>query len=109
MAESKSHQRAKASAAGKHGQTEVQLHYGRRLDSITSGGGRATEVERRGAPARLRAAAERLDDSGATQRVLQVPQHHKDQGTRPRPDQGHDSANLRRRRARRPPLRSAPR
>ena len=38
--------------------------------------GRATEVERSGAPARLEEAALRLKDSGTRQHVLQVPQHH---------------------------------
>ena len=77
MAESTSHQRAKTRAAGKHGATEVPLSGGRRLDALTSGGGRATEVERSGSAARLRDAAERLGDSGATQRVLQVPEQHR--------------------------------
>ena len=76
MAESESHKRTKRRAAGTHGQTEVPL--GRkgdqRLDALTSGGGRATEVERSGDPGRLRAAARRLKRSGATQHVLQVPQ-----------------------------------
>lgn len=78
MAESTSHQRTKARAAGTHGDTEVPLPGDRRLDALTSGGGRATEVERSGSPARLRNAAERLGDSGASQRVLQVPDWHMD-------------------------------
>lgn len=73
MSESTSHRRAKNQAAGTHGETEVTLSRNGRLDALTSGGGRATEVERSGQPQRLREAAQRLDSSGATQRVLQVP------------------------------------
>lgn len=78
MAESTSHRRTKNRAAGTHGDTEVPLSGNRRLDALTSGGARATEVERSGEPQRLRNAAQRLDDSGASQRVLQVP--NKDMG-----------------------------
>lgn len=76
MAESQSHRRAKAHAAGRHGQTERPIQGGRRVDAVTAGGGRATEVERSGDRARLEEAALRLKDSGARQHVLQVPQHH---------------------------------
>ena len=78
MPESKPHRRAKTQAAGRHGWTEAPLKGGRRLDALTSGGGRATEVERSGSPRRLRAAAKRLKDSKAPQHVLQVPQWHMD-------------------------------
>jgi hypothetical protein len=71
MAESPSHKRAKAKAAGASGQTEKPLPGNRRLDAATPG--RATEVERSGAPDKLRDAARRLRDSGKAQRVLQVP------------------------------------
>jgi hypothetical protein len=71
MAESQSHKRAKAKAAGASGETEKPLPGNRRLDAATPG--RATEVERSGAPDMLRDAARRLRDSGKTQRVLQVP------------------------------------
>lgn len=74
MAETKSHKSAKISAAGKGGKTEVPLSRNRRLDALTNSGGRATEVERSGAPALLKKAAQRLKDSGAKQKVLQVPQ-----------------------------------
>lgn len=74
MAETKSHKSAKNSAAGKGGKTEVPLSGNRRLDALTGGGRRATEVERSGAPVLLRKAARRLRDSGANQKVLQVPQ-----------------------------------
>ena len=74
MGESRAHKRAKSKAAGKHGQTEVPLTGDRYLDALTSGGGRATEVERSGYPARLEEAAQRLKASGAKQHVLQVPQ-----------------------------------
>ena len=82
MAESVSHKRAKGQAAGKHGQTEVPLPGGGRLDALTSGGGRATEVERSSQLARLDAAAQRLKESGAQQRVLRVPQPHMDAAAR---------------------------
>lgn len=78
MGESQAHKKAKSRAAGQHGQTEAPLGDGRRLDALSSGGKRATEVERSGDPGRLQEAAQRLKDSGATQHVLQVPQHHMD-------------------------------
>lgn len=78
MAESRSHKSAKRRAAGKGGKTEAKLPGNRRLDAKSSGGARATEVERSGSPAKLRKAARRLRDSGANQHVLQVPNHHMD-------------------------------
>ena len=74
MAESKSHKTAKQRAAGRRGRTEVPLPGKRRLDAKTSGGGRATEVERSGNEASLEKAARRLKASRAKQKVLQVPQ-----------------------------------
>ena len=75
MAESDAHKRAKSKAAGPYGETEVPLDDGRRVDAITSGRKRATEIERNGTPLRLEKAAERLRDTpGLSQRVLQVPQ-----------------------------------
>lgn len=74
MAESQSHKRAKAKAAGASGHTEKPLPGHRRLDAATPR--RATEIERSGSPDRLREAARRLRDSGKPQRVLQVPEHH---------------------------------
>ena len=78
MSETRSHRDAKTKAAGKGGRTEVPLSGGKRLDALTVGGGRATEVERSGVPRRLETAAQRLGKSGAPQKVLQVP--HKDIG-----------------------------
>jgi hypothetical protein len=78
MAETESHRRAKHAAAGKGGSTEVALSGNRRLDALSATGIRATEVERSGDPKKLEMAARRLKDSGATQRVLQVPNHHMD-------------------------------
>ena len=72
MAKSPSHKRAQAKAAGKAGRTEVPLKGNRRLDARTRK--RATEVERSGNPSRLEAAAQRLRDSRAPQKVLLVPQ-----------------------------------
>lgn len=76
MAESQSHRRAKAKAAGASGETEKPLRGNRRLDAATAR--RATEVERSGDPAKLEAAASRLAASHKPQKVLQVPQ--KDMG-----------------------------
>lgn len=74
MAEKDAHRRAKNRAAGPHGQTEVKLRGNQRLDALSSGGKRATEVERSGSPGGLKKAAQRLKKSGAPQKVLQVPQ-----------------------------------
>jgi hypothetical protein len=73
MVESKSHKRAKAKAAGPGGQTEVPLSKNRRLDALTAGGGRATEIEMSGDPSQLKKAARRLKASRASQKVLQIP------------------------------------
>lgn len=75
MSETRAHRRAKKRAAGRGGRTEVRLKGGKRLDALTKRGRRATEVERSGSTARLNAAARRLKKSGATQKVLQVPQN----------------------------------
>ena len=72
MAESDSHRRAKARAAGRSGQTEMPLPGGRRLDAASPK--RATEIERSGTAAGLRKAAERLKSSRRPQKILQVPQ-----------------------------------
>lgn len=74
MAERDSHRRAKNKAAGRGGSTEVPLRGNQRLDALSAGGKRATEVERSGTKAGLAAAARRLKKSGAPQKVLQVPQ-----------------------------------
>ena len=78
MAEKSAHRRAKAKAAGRGGRTEVSLRGGQRLDALTKGGGRVTEVERSGTAAGLGKAAGRLKKAGTRQKVLQVPQ--KDMG-----------------------------
>ena len=72
MSETPSHKRAKASAVGRSGKTEVPISRGRRLHAATSK--RATEVERGGSRAGLEKAARRLEASGKPQKVLQVPQ-----------------------------------
>jgi len=74
MPEKPSHRRAKTKAAGPGGQVEVPLRGGKRLDALTEGGGRATEVERSGTSQGLTAAARRLKQTKAAQKVLQVPQ-----------------------------------
>ena len=74
MAEKDAHRRAKNKAAGSRGKTEIPLPGNQRLDALTSGSHRATEVERSGTPAGLNLAAQRLKKSGAVQKVLQVPQ-----------------------------------
>ena len=70
MAESQSHKRAKARAAG---ETEVRLRGGRRADSISPK--RHTEIERSGDPKRLNLAASRLKAGARSQKVMVVPQH----------------------------------
>ena len=79
MSETSAHRRAKKLAAGRGGRTEVPLGGKQRLDALTKGGGKATEVERSGSTAGLDAAAQRLKKSRARQKVLQVPQWHRDQ------------------------------
>ena len=72
MAESQTHKKAKAQAAGKQGKTEVPIKGNRRLDAITKS--KATEIERSGNMQSLSKAARRLQVSHKTQKVLQVPQ-----------------------------------
>ena len=74
MSETPAHRRAKRRAAGPGGRTEVPLRGNQRLDALSKGGGRATEVERSGSSAGLNSAAQRLKKSGAPGKVLQVPQ-----------------------------------
>lgn len=74
MSETSAHRRAKKRAAGVGGKTEVRLPGKRRLDALTKGKGRATEIERSGSSQRLEKAARRLKQSGAKQKILQVPQ-----------------------------------
>ena len=74
MAEKDAHRRAKQKAAGRRGKTEVRLRGNQRLDALSGGGKRATEVERSGTSVGLKKAAQRLKKSGAPQKVLQVPQ-----------------------------------
>lgn len=76
MAETTSHKRAKRKAAGRKGQTEKPLKYGKRLDAISPGGKRVTEVERSGTVKGLKKAVARLKSVKAPQKVLQVPQPH---------------------------------
>ena len=78
MPESSAHRRAKRRASGLGGRTEVPLRGNQRLDALSKGGGRATEIERSGSSAGLKSAAQRLKKSGAPRKVLQVPQ--KDMG-----------------------------
>ena len=78
MTEKDAHRRAKNKAAGSHGKTEAPLPGNQRLDALTSGGGRATEVERSGTSEGLNLAAQRLKKSGAAQKILQVPQKDMD-------------------------------
>lgn len=72
MAESNSHKRAKKRAAGKNGQTEVSLCTGQKLDALTKNKKIATEVERSGRTKRYKEALQRLVDSGAPVKKLQV-------------------------------------
>jgi len=70
MSKSNSHKQLQQKAAGKNGTTEKVLPSGKKLDALTANGKRATEVERCG---NLKLAAQRLKESGASQKVLQVP------------------------------------
>lgn len=88
MAESDSHRRAKAQAAGRGGKTETPLRAGRRLDALSRGGGRATEVERSGTPTLLEKAARRLGASGAGQHILTVPQQDMEKAVSAMPKAG---------------------
>lgn len=72
MAESQSHKRAKAKAAGRKGKTEVSIKGNRRLDAVTKS--KATEIERSGNMQSLSKAARRLKASHKPQKILQVPQ-----------------------------------
>lgn len=74
MGETSSHKQTKGAAAGRKGQTEKPLKYGRRLDAVSPGGKRATEVERSGTTQGLKKAVSRLKSVRAPQKVLQVPQ-----------------------------------
>lgn len=71
MSKSDSHKKAQNKAAGKNGETEVKLPNKKKLDALSSGGKRATEVERCG---NFDDAAKRLKSSNAPQKTLQVPQ-----------------------------------
>lgn len=70
MSETRSHKQAKKKAAGKKGKTEVLLPSGKRLDAQTHA--KATEIQR--SATGLEAAAKRLKESEAKQKVLTVPQ-----------------------------------
>ncbi len=107
MPEKPSHRRAKIRAAGPGGQTEAPLRGGKRLDARTQGGGRATEVERSGNPQGLAAAARRLKQTRAPQKVLQVPQKDMDAAAQAMRKQGvggtvKNMGGTKRRRVRRP-------
>ena len=78
MPESESHRRAKNTAAGPSGSTEVPLRGGGRLDAQTPT--KAVEIERSGDPQRLADAAARLKASGKPQKVLQVLDPYFDKG-----------------------------
>ena len=71
MSESESHKRAKRKAAGPGGEIEVKQPGNKRLDALTKGHKRATEVERSG---NIDKAVQRLKKAGTPQKVLQVPQ-----------------------------------
>ena len=62
MTETPSHKRAKGSAAGRSGKTEIPLNGNRRLDAATKK--TATEVERSGSVPGLTKATQRLKSNG---------------------------------------------
>ena len=74
MSETRSHKSAKSKAAGSKGRTEVPLKSGKKLDARTPA--KATEVERTGNKRSLELAVQRLKESRAGQKVLQVPQDY---------------------------------
>lgn len=71
MTKSDSHKAAQLKAAGKNGTTEYKLKNGQKLDAMSANKKRATEVEKSG---NFSEAANRLKNSGAGQKVMQVPQ-----------------------------------
>ncbi|OGI29898.1 MAG: hypothetical protein A2287_10535 [Candidatus Melainabacteria bacterium RIFOXYA12_FULL_32_12] len=71
MSKSESHKKAQSKAAGKNGYTEYELKNGQKLDAMSANKKRATEIERNG---NFSDAISRLKSSGASQKVLQVPQ-----------------------------------
>ena len=75
MPESPTHRRRTKRAAGPKCRTEIPLRGKKRLDALTKGGRRATEIKRSGSPSGLNAAANRLKKSKAPQKVMQVPQN----------------------------------
>ncbi len=85
MTKSSSHKTAQAKAAGKNGTTEHKLKGGKKLDALTSGGKRATEIERSG---NFKAAVLRLKSSSACQKTLQVPQKDMDRAIKAMEDGG---------------------
>ena len=76
MSESQSHKQAKRRAAGPRGRTETPLPGKRRLDALTGGGAKATEIERSPSASRLKKAVQRLDSAPAKRRELKVPQQN---------------------------------
>ena len=71
MAESSSHKKTKAKAAGRRGQTEKKLPGGRRLDAKNPDTNTATEVER---SQNYDAALKRLKTQRTAKKKLMVPQ-----------------------------------
>jgi hypothetical protein len=71
MSKSPTHKNAQSKAAGKNGTTEAKIKGNQRIDAISANKKRATEVERSG---NLNDAVSRLKNSGASQKILQVPQ-----------------------------------
>ena len=76
---SSAHQRTQRKLAGTKGKTEVPISRGRRLD--VKKGNRATEIERSGQPARIKAAISRLRTQRNALKELRVPQHDLDKAT----------------------------
>ena len=85
MSKSDSHKNAQSKAAGKNGYTEFSLNNGKKLDAMSANKKRATEVERSG---NFSEAAARLKSSGASQKVLQVPQNQMKQAKQAMKDAG---------------------
>ena len=82
MSETPAHRRAKNRAAGPGGKTEAPISGNQRLDALSTGGRRATEVERSGSRAGLGAAADRLKKSGSTTEGVASTSEGHDSGSR---------------------------
>jgi len=78
MGEKEPHKKLKKKLAGKHGETEVPLSGGQRLDAANKD--TAFEIENSGNPDLIKLALKRLDKSKKPKKVLAVPQKDFEKG-----------------------------